>query len=126
MSEQVESVWSIVSRLMIVGDDDDDEIFCSIIGEDDEHEQCASEVIVLNNVKRIGICVDEVGFFNDWRRSTSFNNRSFESKSETWRMKWMKERMECVMFTCVIEECGKICCIYDRRIAIGIELWHWR
>jgi hypothetical protein len=49
---------------MIVGDDDD-ETFCSIIGEDDEHEQCASEVIVLNNVKRIGICVDEVVFFNE-------------------------------------------------------------
>ncbi len=129
MNEQVESVWSIVSRLMIVGDDD--ETFCSRAGDDDdEHEQWASDVIVLNNVKRIGICVDEVVFFNERRRSISFNNRSFESKSETcgmrrWKIK-ERERMECVMFTCVIEECGKICCIYDRRIAIGIELWHWR
>jgi len=106
INEQVESVWSIVSRLMILGDDD--EIFCWI--GDDEHKQWPSDVIVLNNVKRIGICMNEVVVFNERRRSESFNNRSLESKRET----------------CVIKECGKICCIYDRRIVIGIELWHWR
>jgi hypothetical protein len=70
---------------MMVGDDD--EAFCSIAAVDDKHEQCPSDVIVLNNVKRIGICIDEVVFFNECRRSTSFSNRSFESKSETCRMK---------------------------------------
>ncbi len=84
INEQVESVWSIVSRLITIGDEDDDEVFCSIDDDDDEHKQCPSDVIVLNNVKRIGICIDEVVFFNEWRRSESFNNRSFESKRETW------------------------------------------
>jgi hypothetical protein len=99
MNEQVESVWSIVSRLMIVGDDDDDDIFCSIEG-NDEHEQWPSDVIVLNNVKRIGICVDEVVVVvNEWRRSESFNNRSFKSKSETWRRRRMRVyAMECNVY----------------------------
>ena len=39
---------------MIVGDDDDDEDFCCIVVVD-EHKQWPSDVIVLNNVKRIGI-----------------------------------------------------------------------
>jgi hypothetical protein len=97
MNEQVESVWSIVSRLMMVGDDDDDDVFCSIEG-NDEHEQWPNDVIVLNNVKRIGICVDEVVVVvNEWRRSESFNNRSFESKSETWRREGVYE-MECNVY----------------------------
>ena len=29
---------------------------------------------------------------------------------------------ECGMFTCVMEECGRTSCIYDRRMARGIEL----
>ncbi len=62
---------------MMVGDDD--EVFCWIDDDDDEHKQWPNDVIVLNNVKRIGICTEEVVFFNERRRSESFNNRSFES-----------------------------------------------
>ena len=69
---------------MIEGDDDDG-TFCSMVREDDEHEQCASDVIVLISVKRIGICVDEVVFLSERSGSTSFNNRSLASKSETCR-----------------------------------------
>jgi hypothetical protein len=76
INEQVESVWSIVSRLMIVGDDENDEVFCCI--DDDEHKQWPSDVIVLNSVKRIGIWEDDVEDVNELRRSESFNNRSFE------------------------------------------------
>ncbi len=65
---------------MMVGDDDENEVFCWIDDDDDdEHKQWPNDVIVLNNVKRIGICIEEVVFFNEQRRSESFNNRSFES-----------------------------------------------
>jgi len=62
---------------MIGGEKENDEGF-GCINDDDEHEQWASDVIVFNNVKRIGICKDEVDF-NEWRRSESCNNRSLES-----------------------------------------------
>ncbi len=60
---------------MIGGEKENDEGFGWI---NDEHEQWASDVIVFNNVKRIGIWKDEVDF-NEWRRSESCNNRSLES-----------------------------------------------
>ncbi len=56
INEQVESVWSIVSRLIIVEDDEYDKVFCCIDDDDDiEHKQWPSDVIWLNNVKRIRI-----------------------------------------------------------------------
>ncbi len=77
INEHVESVWTIVSRLMIVGEDDDEDFCCIVI---DEHKQWPSDVIVLNNVKRIGIWRDDdVEDLIERRRSESFNNRSFES-----------------------------------------------
>ena len=76
-NEYVESVRSIVSCLIIVGDDDD-ELFWSI--DDDEHKQWPNDVTVLNNVNRMGICFkDELVCFNEWRRSESCNKRSLES-----------------------------------------------
>jgi hypothetical protein len=63
---------------MIGGEKEYDEGFGCINDDDDEHEQWASDVIVFNNVKRIGICKDGVDF-NEWRRSESCNNRSLES-----------------------------------------------
>ena len=131
MNEQVESVWSIVSRRMT----DTDERFCSFAehgtktdDDEDEHGQWASDVIVLNKVNRIGMCVDEDVFVrSDRTMSVSFSDRSLLSKSETYRREeWDGVEWNVVMFTCVMEECGKICCIYDRRIAMGIELWQWR
>ena len=51
--------------------------------DDDEHGQCASDVIVLNKVKRTGMCIDEDVFVSERRRSASFSNRSFASKRES-------------------------------------------
>ena len=89
MNEQVESVWSIVSRRMT----DTDERFCSFAEhgtktdeDEDEHGQWASDVIVLNKVNRIGMCVDEDVFVrSDRTMSVSFSDRSLLSKSETYR-----------------------------------------
>ena len=53
VNKHVESVRSIVSRLIILGGEDDNELFSSIDDDDDddEHTQCPNDVIVLNNVK---------------------------------------------------------------------------
>ena len=93
----------------------------------DEHVQWES-------VNRIGIWwisfVERVDVVNDRSSWESLSNWSFGSKSETcwWKSKskWDGMWWNVVVFTCVIEECGRICCIYERRIATGIELWHWR
>lgn len=108
INEHVERVWSIVSCWIIFGKYESyDENFSSI---DDKHGQWPSDVSRFINVKRIGIWKHEAVDFNELIRSESFNSWSLESYNEI----------------CVIEECGKICCIYERRMAIGIELWHWR
>jgi hypothetical protein len=62
---------------MRVGEKENDEGF-GWINDEHEHEQWASDVIVFNNVKRIGIWKDEVDF-NEWRTSESCNNRLLES-----------------------------------------------
>lgn len=78
INEHVERVLSIISCLIIVGFNETKLFLSSII---DEHEQWPSDVIWLNNVKRIGICIDldEIVVLKELRRSESFNIRLFES-----------------------------------------------
>ena len=78
-------------------------------------------MIVLNKVNRTGMCVDEDEDededvrVSDRRRSQSFSNRSLPSNNETYRRKregeGKRREWNVVMFTCVMEECGKMCCI---------------
>ena len=50
----------MVSRLMTVGDDEvDEDVDGGGTGVDNEHEQWAREVIVLNSENRIGMCIEE-------------------------------------------------------------------
>ncbi len=68
---------------MMVGNDDDNERWAT--GDDgEEHKQCPNEVTVFNSVKRRDIGDDDVPMiFNEFKRSESFNNRSFESNIDT-------------------------------------------
>lgn len=81
ITEHVESVLSNVSCLIIFGRDESEESFFSNIDDDDAHKQWPSDVISLNNVKRIGICIDDDCFVvcNELRWSESFNKRLLES-----------------------------------------------
>jgi len=123
---QVDKASSSDSRWIILTFDDEEVVDCL---DNEEHVQWESEVIVFNSVNRIGMWWDDDDV-NDRSSWESLSNWSFGSKSETcwWKSKskWDGMWWNVVVFTCVIEECGRICCIYERRIATGIELWHWR